>query len=462
MTIPIILLRELSFDMPIRIGYPSGFWGDYQSAPQQLLELTNVDYLGMDYLAEVTMAILKRQQANNDNLGYARDFPSLVGRLVDDLVENDVSLVANAGGVNPTSCVDAVLDNVPDSSLTVAAVTGDDVLEQIDELRSQNTPLENMDTGDSFKGIEDDLVAANAYLGAFPIAEALDKGADIVVTGRCVDAALVLGPLIHEYGWQRDEYDRLASGIVAGHLLECGTQVTGGVFTDWKEVNLENMGYPIAEIDENGDFIITKPEKTGGMVTESTVKEQLTYEVKDPNNYVTPDVIADFTTPQIDYVDTNRVRVTGCKGQSRPASLKVTVLYEDGYKAQSLFVYSWPDALEKARTAADLIAGKIEDLPIEEHQVDFVGYDGCHNGISDEPDEPNEILLRFSVKAREKSTIREFGRQALPVLISGPPHVSPLVPGLPKPDEVLAFWPTTIPRDSIEPAVEIRTTGGES
>lgn len=447
----------------MRIGFASGAWGDNPDAPAHLLEQTDIDYIAMDYLAEITMAILKRQQASDPSLGYARDFPSLVGELLPALIEHDVTLVANAGGVNPESCVDAILEATGDIDVTVAAVTGDDILDRIDSLRDQGVTFDNMDTNASFAEVSGELVAANAYLGAFPVASALDAAeeVDIVVTGRGVDAALVLGPLIHEYGWDRDDYNRLASGVIAGHILECGTQATGGIFLGgWQDVDFENIGYPIAEVNRSGEFVITKPDGTGGLVNKTTVAEQLVYEIKDPRQYVTPDVVADFTSPTVEDVGPDRVRIAGCEGTERPSEYKVTALYEDGYKAQLLLIYSWPDALAKARKADEIIRRRIAGLSIDEVRTEFLGYDGCHGEIAPEPDDPNEIVLRLAVKAAEEGPIHEFGRQALPVLLSGPPNVTPVVEGRPKPNDVLSYWPCRIPREVIEPSVMVTSTRG--
>lgn len=444
----------------MRIGYASGYWGDDPTAPQRLARGADLDYVAMDYLAEITMAILKRQQASDETLGYARDIASLAGDIADTLLDEDITLVTNAGGVNPEACKQAILDETGDRNLTVASVTGDDVLDRITDLREQGVSLMNIDTGDPFEDIGGSLVAANAYLGSFPIAEALESDPDVVVTGRCVDAALVLGPAIHEFGWETDAYDKLAAGTIAGHLLECGTQVTGGVFSeDWEHIDFENMGYPIAEMDSNGEFTVTKPAGTGGRVSEATVKEQLVYEIKDPTAYETPDVTADFTSPTLNATGSERVRVTGVTGSAPPDTLKVAALYEDGYKAQLLLIYSWPDALKKAERAAEILRTRLDDLPLNEIHTSFLGYDGCHPGIAERPDDPSEIVLRVAVKADEEATVREFGRRALPVLISGPPTVTPVVEGRPRASDVLTFWPCTIPRESVTPEVTVHTSG---
>jgi hypothetical protein len=453
----------------VRIGYASGYWGDDPQALERLLENPpSLDYVAMDYLAETTMAILKRQYDEDDSLGYARDFPDHVADSLERLVEDDVTLLANAGGVNPEACRDAVFEVAEsvDEPVTVAAVSGDDIYDRVPDLRRQGVSFENMDTGESFETIEGDLVSANAYLGAFPLVEALEADPDLLVTGRCVDAALVMAPLVHEFGWEPDDIDRLASGAVAGHILECGVQATGGVFTDWQEVDFDRMGFPIAEFEPDGEFVVTKPDDTGGMVTTETVKEQLVYEIKDPNAYQLPDVTVDFTSLSLEQVGEDRVAVTGCSGAEPPDSLKVTALYTDGYKAQLLVLYSWPEALEKARKAEEIIERRLERAGVDpgsdlEIEADFVGYDGAHPGIAPEPADPNEIVLRMAVKSDEKGPIYEFGKQAMAIGTGGPPTWAPVEAGRPKPKDVLAFWPCTVPKSDVSPTVTVDTTAPE-
>lgn len=445
----------------VLIGYASGYWGDDPQALERLLDNSpSLDYIAMDYLAETTMAILKRQHANDPSHGYARDFPGHVGGVLERLVEQDVTLLTNAGGVNPGACRDAVFEEVESvgQPVTIATVSGDDILDDVPDLRERGVLFENMDTGESFDLIEGDLVSANAYLGAFPIKEALEHDPDIVVTGRCVDAALVMAPLVNEFGWAADDLDLLASGAVAGHILECGVQSTGGMYTDFEEVNFERMGFPIAEFEPNGDFVVTKPDNTGGMVTTETVTEQLVYEIKDPNAYPLPDVSVDFTSLSLEQVGEDRVVVTDCSGTEPPESLKVTALYDDGYKATLLFLYSWPDALEKARTAADVVQQRLDDVGADvDIEADFVGYDGVHPGMAPEPDEPNEIVLRLSVKADDAGPIYEFGEQALTIATGGPPTFTQVESGRPKPKDVLALWPCTVPREHVSPAVTVES-----
>jgi hypothetical protein len=449
----------------VRIGYASGYWGDDPQALERLLENPpSLDYVAMDYLAETTMAILKRQYDEDESLGYARDFPEHVAGSLERLLADDVTLLANAGGVNPEACRDAVFEVVEsvDEPVTIAAVSGDDIYDRVPDLRQQGVSFENMDTGESFERIESDLVSANAYLGAFPLVEALEAEPDLLVTGRCVDAALVMAPLIHEFGWEADDLDLLASGAVAGHVLECGVQSTGGLYTDWQEVAFDRMGFPIAEVEADGEFVVTKPENTGGMVATGTVKEQLVYEIKDPTAYRLPDITVDFTSLSLEQVGEDRVAVTGCSGSEPTDWLKVTALYSDGYKAQLLFLYSWPEALEKARKAEEIIERRLERAGVDlEVETDFVGYDGAHPGVAPEPEEPNEIVLRMAVRADEKGPIHEFGKQAMPIATGGPPTWAPVESGRPKPRDVLAFWPCTVPKSEVSPTVTVETTTPE-
>jgi hypothetical protein len=446
----------------ITVGYASGYWGDDPHAARRLLENPpELDYVAMDYLAETTMAILKRQHAADGTKGYARDFPTHAGDVLGDLRSGDVTLLANAGGVNPEACRDRLLELSADlgEPVSVAAVSGDEIVDRLPRLRDEGVSLENMDTGAPFDEVAGEVVAANAYLGAFPVAEALAHDPDVVVTGRVVDAALVMAPLIHEFGWGPEDHDRLAGGAVAGHVLECGVQSTGGVFTDWEEVEFGEMGFPIAEVGREGDFVVTKSRNTGGTVTEATVKEQLVYEIKDPAAYRLPDVTVDFTSLSLAQAGEDRVEVTDCRGSAPPDSLKVSTLYEAGFRAQLLLLYSWPDALEKARKAAEIVRNRLDRRDVDvDLSVDFVGADAVHPGIAPVPEDPNEIVLRLAVTADAKGPIREFGEEALAIATGGPPTVTQVRSGRPKPKDVLAFWPCTVPKEAVEPRIDVAET----
>ena len=338
----------------IRIANGQGFWGDWLEAPVRLIEEGPIDYLTLDYLAEITMSILQKQKNLNPKLGYARDFPPLIERIAPRLRERGVKVIANAGGVNPVACAREVRRVAPD--LKVAVVLGDDVFARLDEFLAKGYAMRDMDTGEPIAGIRDRILSANAYIGAFPLAEALATGANVVIAGRSTDTALAAAPMVHAFGWRADEYDKLAAGTVAGHIIECGAQSTGGNSqVDWQNIpDMANIGYPIIEAEPDGSFTVTKHPSAGGRVTTHTVKEQLLYELGDPKNYITPDCVADFTTIRLDDVGENRVRVSGIRGRERPPSLKLSISYTNGWKTIGSLVYSWPQAIEKAR-AADMI-----------------------------------------------------------------------------------------------------------
>ncbi|MGI8988386.1 MAG: acyclic terpene utilization AtuA family protein, partial [Bryobacteraceae bacterium] len=337
--------------MSIRIANGQGFWGDWLEAPVRLIEQGPIDYLILDYLAEVTMSILQKQKQADPSLGYARDFPPLIGRLARQIKEKRVKVIANAGGVNPVACAQAVLAAAPE--LKVAVVLGDDVFSRIDEFLAKGYEMRDMDTGEPLSTIRDRILSANAYIGAFPLAEALATGADVAIAGRSTDTALALAPMIQRFGWRADDYDKLAAGTIAGHIVECGAQCTGGnCQVDWENIpDLANVGYPIIEADPDGTFVVTKHEGTGGRVNTDTVKEQLLYELGDPRNYITPDCVADFTSIQLQDAGPDRVRVSGIRGGARPPTLKLSISYANGWKAIGTLVYSWPQSLEKARAA---------------------------------------------------------------------------------------------------------------
>ena len=317
----------------IRVANGQGFWGDWLEAPARLVEQGPIDYLTLDYLAEVTMAVLEKQRQRNPELGYAADFPPLMERLAPEMRQRSIRVVTNAGGLNPRACAREVLRRAP--GLKIAIVEGDDVTARIGEFLAKGHPLNNIDTGEPIGQIRDRILSANAYLGAFPLAQALTAGAGVVISGRCADSALVLAPSIHAFGWSADAWDLLAAGATAGHVVECGAQTTGGNSqVDWREIpDLDEIGYPIAEIDAGGTFAITKHAGTGGRVTTEIVKEQLLYEIGDPRSYLTPDVIADFTGLDLADEGPDRVRITGARGRERPPRLKLSINYRAGWKA---------------------------------------------------------------------------------------------------------------------------------
>ncbi|HVN07203.1 MAG TPA: acyclic terpene utilization AtuA family protein, partial [Bryobacteraceae bacterium] len=434
-----------------------GFWGDWLEAPVRLVEDGPIDYLTLDYLAEVTMSILQKQRQADPNLGYARDFPPLIGRIAGKLRDKHIRVVANVGGVNPVACARAVLKAAP--GLKVAVVLGDDVLDRIDEFLAKGYEMGNIDTGEPLSTIRDRILSANAYIGAFPLAEALATGADVVISGRCADAALVLAPMIERFGWGREDWDKLASGIVAGHIIECGAQCSGGnCQVDWQSIpDLANIGYPIMEAEPDGSFVVTKHPGTGGHINTHGVKEQLLYEIGDPRRYMTPDVVADFTSLHLEDIGPDRVRGCGVRGAARPAMLKASISYHAGWKASGTLVYSWPQALEKARAADRITRQRLEQLGLhfDEIYTEYFGVNACHGPAARAGDDPPEVQLRIGVRGSDKRAVDRFTREMIPLVLTGPPGGTGYGEGRPPVREIVAYWPALIPREEIQTRVEV-------
>jgi hypothetical protein len=437
----------------IRIANGQGFWGDWQEAPVRLVEQGPLDYLTLDYLAEVTMSILQKQRQADPQLGYARDFPPLVARIS----QSPVKIVANAGGVNPIACAREVKRLAPGRK--VAVVLGDDIFPRINDLLAQGHELRNLDTGRPLSDIRADLLSANVYLGAFPIAQALASGADVVVTGRCADAALALAPMIREFGWRAEDHDLLAAGVVAGHIIECGTHTTGGnCQVDWRTIpDLANIGYPIVEMSADGTFVVTKHPGTGGRVNSHVVKEQMLYEIADPRQYFMPDCIADFTTPHVEDAGGNRVRVSGSKGAPAPERLKVSANYHAGWKAIGTLVFPWPEALEKARAADRIVRERLRDLGLTFDEVysEYFGVNACHGAAAPPNPDPPEVMLRIGARGCDKRALDRFTRELIPLVLSGPPGATGYGDGRPPVREVVAYWPALIDRAVVHPTVEV-------
>jgi acyclic terpene utilization AtuA family protein len=441
----------------VKIANGQGFWGDWLEAPVRLVDGGPLDYLTLDYLAEVTMSILQKQRKTNPDLGYAMDFPPLIARIQDRIRDKNIRVIANAGGVNPIACAREVRRLAPD--LKVAVVLGDDILDRIDQLVAAGHELRNIDTNEPIASIRRHLQSANVYVGAFPLAEALATGANVVITGRCADAALALAPMIHEFDWRPDDWDLLASGIVAGHVIECGAQATGGnCHLDWQSTpDFAHIGYPIIEASANGDMVITKHANTGGRVTQATVKEQLLYEIGDPKNYITPDVIADFTTVQLSDDAPDRVRIRSVKGSPRPQNLKVSISYHYGWKAVGTLVYSAPDSLAKAETAEKIVRQRLKDLNLtfEKIHTEFFGVNACHAHLAPTIPEPAEVQLRIGVRGTEKLAIERFTREVIPLVLSGPPTGTGYDEGRPQVREIVAYWPALVPREAVATQVQV-------
>jgi hypothetical protein len=448
----------------IRIASGQGFWGDLIDAPYHQVTKGNIDYLVMDYLAEVTMSIMQKQKNRNPKLGYAIDLIDLMKRILPITSQKGVKIITNGGGVNPVSCADAIMDTaikLDIKKLDIAVILGDDIKDCLDEIIQKGCNLNNMETGEPITLVKDNLLSANVYFGAFPIVEALKRGADIVITGRTTDTGLTLAPMIYEFGWDSKNYDLMAAGTVAGHILECGAQSTGGNFLgDWESIdNFAEIGFPIAEAYPNGEVIITKHDNTGGKVTLETVAEQLVYEIGDPKEYITPDCIADFTSIKLEEVGKDRVKVCNVKGKPETEYYKVSCSYHDGYSATGSLTYSWPQALRKAGAADKILRKRLENLGLQFDEIrsEFVGYNATHETLATKMDEDkiNEIVLRFSVRAKDRNTVNRFGQEIAPLILTGPPSVTGFAGGRPKPKDVIAYWPALISKKMVEPKVKI-------
>jgi hypothetical protein len=432
--------------------------------PVRLVREGPLDYLTLDYLAEVTMSIMQKLKSRNPDAGYATDFVALIDRILPELVEKKIKVVANAGGVNPHACMAAVQRVIQKhgfQGVRIAVVEGDDIYPRLDELLEGGEELRNMDTGAPLSSVRERVTSANVYLGAFPIAEALGKGAQIVITGRGTDPGLVLGPLIHEFGWQPGDWDELAAGTVAGHIVECGAQCTGGNFTDWRRVpDMARIGYPIVEARADGSFVITKHEGTGGLVDTSTVAHQLAYEMGDPRAYLGPDVSADFTSFRLEQEGRDRVRVSGVRGEQPTSTYKVSISYENGWKALGQLTISGPDALAKAKLCADVVWQRLAldgcVFAPEERLVEFLGANVCHAGIASAEDHaPAEVVLRMGVKGPDRAKVDRFGYELVPLVTSGPPGVTGFAGGRPKATEIIGFWPALLRKERIESRVSV-------
>lgn len=448
----------------IRIASGQGFWGDLIEAPYYQVTKGEIDYLVMDYLAEVTMSILQKQKNKSPELGYAKDIPELMKRILPICKEKKIKVITNGGGVNPISCGKAIVkvaESLGITGLKIGIVLGDDIKDQIDDLVAHGSELKNMESGVSIISVKEKLLSANVYFGAFPIVEALQKGADVVITGRTTDTGLTLAPMIYEFGWKQNDYDLLSAGTIAGHILECGAQSTGGNFLgDWESVpNFAEIGFPICEAFPSGEFIVTKHESLGGKVTIDTVSEQLLYEIGNPEEYITPDCVADFTSIKIEQVGENRVRVFGIIGKPETEFYKVSCSYADGYSSSGSLTYSWPQALTKAKAADKILRKRLEllNLTFDEIRSELVGYNSCHGPLATELDEDliNEIQLRVSVRSHDFASVERFGKEIAPLILTGPPSVTGFAGGRPKPNEVVAYWPALLDKKLVEPKVEI-------
>ncbi len=445
----------------IRIGNAGGYWGDDLNAFKRQLTGGQLDYIVADFLAEITMSILRKQSIKNPQLGYVTDFVNQILDNAEIIAEKKVKIISNAGGINPYECARKIASGLKEKNidLKICIVDGDNIHDKIQDLYPNLTKFKNLETGEDFETIKDRVESANVYLGVQPIATALEQGADIIIAGRVTDTSLTMAPAFYEFGWAIDDWDKIASSLVAGHIIECGAQGSGGNYTDWHKVKKwDNFGYPIINIFPDSTFEVTKHENTGGLINSDVVKEQLLYEMGDPHHYISPDVVVDFTTIQLQDAGTNVVKVSGIKGSPSTTSYKVSMAYRDGYKASGSIIISGGDALKKAQTIESFFWSRL-NLDFEKYNTEFVGYDACHKNIAPTI-EPNEILLKLGVFDYDQSKIEEFAKSIAATILSAPPGVA-VTGGRPAIQNVMAYWPALIEKESIQSFVKVIDRNGE-
>lgn len=452
----------------VRIGNGSGFWGDTPEGPYQLMAAGGLDYLTMDYLAEVALSVLTKQMRRNPEAGYAYDFIEVLDR-IGPLWRGqpETRIVTNAGGVNPRRCAQAAAEVMAKHGLggrKIALVIGDDLMPHLDGWMADGWKFEHFETGEPIGANRERLVAANAYIGVASIVEALEAGADLVLAGRVTDPALALGPAMVAHGIAPDDWNRLAGATVAGHLIECGTHVTGGISTDWLEIpDPAGIGFPIAEVAEDGSVVITKPEGTGGRVSVRTVKEQLLYEIGDPKNFLTPDVIVDFTTLKVEQVGADRVRVSGATGRAPTANLKVSAAIVDGWMASGELTIFGERAVEKARRAGDSVLERLKraGFTYESTRVEVLRTGESVPGTDAATPRPDvmEVGLRVTVRDHDREKVRRFSRELASLITAGPPGTTGYAGGRPKVRDVLAYWPSLVPKEWVKTKIEMIEVG---
>ncbi|MGB5758781.1 MAG: acyclic terpene utilization AtuA family protein [Acidimicrobiales bacterium] len=430
---------------PLRIANASGYWGDDLTALRRQIEGGPVDVITMDFLAEITMSILQKQVQRNPDTGYAVDFVDQLDEVMAEALEKDITIISNAGGVRPLACGEAIAARAAARGLDprVGVVAGDDLMDRIGGWHDDGVDMSNMDDGRRFGEVIERVSSANAYFGAAPVVRALQEGAEFIVTGRVTDTGITLAPMIHHFGWASDDWDRLAAGIIAGHILECGAQSTGGNFTDWRQVpSFHNVGYPIVEVEDDGSFVVTKHPGTGGLINVATIKEQLVYEMGDPAAYLTPDVVVDFGSIRLEDVGQDRVRVSGVRGAAPTDLLKVSMSYSDGYKASGGVIVCGPDAKGKADMFGEILWGRLPEF--EDTLSEAVGADATWGPLSPSV-ESTEVMARFGVRDHDQAKVREFAKMLPAMVLSGPPGVG-VIGGRPPVQDVVAYWPCLIPR----------------
>ena len=449
----------------IRIANAGGYWGDDPYAlRRQIYGEMKLDYISIDFLAEVTMSILQKQRAKDPQAGYARDFISALDPIIEECLKRKIKIITNAGGVNPRSCAEALftLARKKNLHLKVAVIDGDDILNAIPNLRNNGVDFKNMETGENFASYADKVLCANAYFGALPVAEALKNEPDIVLCGRVTDTGITLAAMMYEFKWKIDEYDKLAHGIVAGHIIECGAQASGGNFTDWQKVpSFIDIGFPIVECYEDGSFYVTKHPNTGGYISCQTVREQLLYEMGTPQSYITPDVIADFSSIQITPSSPERVKVSGIIGRKPTDLLKVSIAYEDGCKCSGTLIISGPDVRAKAEMFAKVFWIRLESelikagfsSTVQFKNTEYVGDDSTHKGMLKKHD-AIEILLKLTVRDSNKDKLNVFRKLLPSMILSGPAGVA-VTGGAPMISDVVSYWPALMPQEYSLPNIRV-------
>jgi hypothetical protein len=446
----------------VLVANGQGFWGDSILGPVRLVREGPIDYLALDYLAEVTMSIMQKLKQRDPRAGYATDFIAMLERILPEVVRKKIKVVANAGGVNPRACMQAVLELARKQGhrgLKVGIIEGDDVLQRIPQLVAEGESFANLDTGEPVSTVQDRLRSANVYLGAQPVAECLAAGADIVIGGRITDPALVAGPLMYEFGWRPHDHEKLAAATVAGHIVECGPQCTGGNFTGWREVrDFARIGYPVIEAYPDGSFVVTKHAGTGGLVDRRTVTSQLLYEMGDPRRYLGPDCVADFASAKMEQEGPDRLRVWGVQGGPPTDTYKVSISYFDGWKAVGQLTIAGPDAVEKARLCAQIVFDRLAldgvMFDAAQRTVELVGTGVCLEGIV-APQEPPEVVLRIGVRDGDRDKVDRFGKEIAPLITSGPPGVTGFAGGRPKATEIIGYWPALLRKSKVQHTVAV-------
>lgn len=445
----------------VRIGGGQGFWGDSDDAAVDMVRHGDLDYLACDYLAELTLSILQRQRQRKPETGYARDFIGLAKSILPECLDKNIKILTNAGGMNVSGLGEALarVAREANRSCRIALVSGDDLLDRLEELQSSGIPLNNMDTGAELSEVRSRVVNANVYFGHEPLRQGLEAGADVVIAGRCSDPALFVAPLAHEFGWSEDDWDNLARGVAVGHLLECGGQGSGGNFDyGWRDVpDLDRLGYPIAEIDASS-LHITKTAGSGGRVCVQSVKEQFLYEIHDPAAYLTPDVVADFSRARVLCAGENRVEIAGVAGKPAPDRLKLCLGYSAGWRITAYMPYAWPDAIEKARKAEEILRARLakKKLKAEAIRFDLLGVNALHlNTAPSSVEEPNEVVLRIAIRTDDKAEALKLAPEIAPLNLNGPP-ANCFFGGRSQPQEIIALWPTLIPRDAVTMRMDIK------